>query len=125
MAKPSIRPRLPEKADWEDPVYRKWVSWSYATRVRNWKYFNQVTSDCGGEDCKWFGTVSYTHLDVYKRQDLAWEFMKFMVMDDVVQQWILDTYCIPVSYTHLDIATCCGDDWRYAKHPDIFGYTLW
>lgn len=26
---------------------------------------------------------------------------------------------------HSDIATCCGDDWRYAKHPDIFGYTLW
>lgn len=26
---------------------------------------------------------------------------------------------------HLDIAPCCGDDWRYAKHPDIFGYTLW
>ena len=49
---------LPEKADWEDPVYRKWVSWSYATRVRNWKYFNQVTSDCGGEDCKWFGMLN-------------------------------------------------------------------
>lgn len=47
-----------EKADWEDPVYRKWVSWSYATRVRNWKYFNQVTSDCGGEDCKWFGMLN-------------------------------------------------------------------
>lgn len=26
---------------------------------------------------------------------------------------------------HSDIAVCCGDDWRYAKHPDIFGYTLW
>lgn len=27
--------------------------------------------------------------------------------------------------SHSDIAPCCGDDWRYAKHPDIFGYTLW
>lgn len=26
---------------------------------------------------------------------------------------------------HSDIAICCGDDWRYAKYPDIFGYTLW
>ncbi len=26
---------------------------------------------------------------------------------------------------HSDIAPCCGDDWRYAKHPDIYGYTLW
>lgn len=31
------------------------------------------------------------------QKDLAWEFMKFMVMDDVVQQWILDTYCIPAN----------------------------
>lgn len=26
---------------------------------------------------------------------------------------------------HSDIATCCGDDWRYSKNVDIFGYTLW
>jgi multiple sugar transport system substrate-binding protein len=30
-----------------------------------------------------------------KQKDLAWEFLKFMVTDDVVQQWILDTYSIP------------------------------
>ena len=49
---------LPEKPDWEDPVYRKWIRWSYDTRVRNWKFFNRVTSECGGEDCKWFGMVN-------------------------------------------------------------------
>lgn len=27
--------------------------------------------------------------------------------------------------SHSDAMYCCGDDWRYAKHPDIFGYTLW
>ncbi len=32
-----------------------------------------------------------------KQKDLAWEFMKFMVTDEVVQQWILDTYCIPAN----------------------------
>ncbi len=26
---------------------------------------------------------------------------------------------------HSDIATCCGDDWRYSKDVDIFGYTLY
>ncbi len=32
-----------------------------------------------------------------KQKDLAWEFMKFMVTDEVVQQWILDTYSIPAN----------------------------
>lgn len=31
------------------------------------------------------------------QKDLAWEFMKFMVMDEVVQQWLLDTYSIPAN----------------------------
>lgn len=31
------------------------------------------------------------------QKDLAWEFMKFMVTDEVVQQWILDTYSIPAN----------------------------
>lgn len=26
---------------------------------------------------------------------------------------------------HSDIAPCSGDDWQYAGHVDIFGYTLW
>lgn len=31
------------------------------------------------------------------QKDLAWEFLKFMVMDEVVQQWLLDTYSIPAN----------------------------
>ncbi len=27
--------------------------------------------------------------------------------------------------SHSDIATCAGDDWRYAKHVDLWGYTFW
>lgn len=32
-----------------------------------------------------------------EQKDLAWEFMKFMVMDEVIQQWLLDTYSIPAN----------------------------
>lgn len=31
------------------------------------------------------------------QKDLAWEFMKFMVTDEAVQQWLLDTYSIPAN----------------------------
>lgn len=31
------------------------------------------------------------------QKDLAWEFMKFMVTDEVIQQWLLDTYSIPAN----------------------------
>lgn len=31
------------------------------------------------------------------QKDLAWEFLKFMVTDEVVQQWLLDTYSIPAN----------------------------
>lgn len=30
-----------------------------------------------------------------KNKELAWEFLKFMVTDPVVQQWLVDTYSIP------------------------------
>lgn len=49
---------LPERVDWLDPIYRKWVRWSYQLRVENWKLFNAVTTDCGGADCRWFGMVN-------------------------------------------------------------------
>ncbi len=32
-----------------------------------------------------------------KQKDLAWAFIKFMVTDEVVQQWLLDTYSIPAN----------------------------
>lgn len=49
---------LPEKADWEDSAYRKWVRWNYQIRVENWRYFNQVTKEKGGESCLWFGMLN-------------------------------------------------------------------
>lgn len=50
--------KLPEKADWKDKTYRKWIKWSYETRVNNWNYFNQVTKEAGGPDCRWFGMLN-------------------------------------------------------------------
>ncbi len=49
---------LPARADWEDPVYRKWIRWSYETRGRNWQYFNRITQKYGGKDCRWFGMIN-------------------------------------------------------------------
>ena len=49
---------LPERADWEDPVYRKWVRWNYDIRVENWKKYNQITEKAGGPDCKWMGMIN-------------------------------------------------------------------
>ena len=50
--------KLPQKVDWNDPDYRKWVQWNYEIRVENWHYFNQVTQESGGADCKWFGMIN-------------------------------------------------------------------
>lgn len=54
---------LPGKPDWADPVYRKWIRWNYALRVRNWNYFNAVTRRAGGEDCRWFGMLTADPFD--------------------------------------------------------------
>ena len=48
---------LPEKVDWEDPVYREWLRWGYACRLENWDLFNETTQRVGGKDCLWFGMI--------------------------------------------------------------------
>ena len=49
---------LPEKPDWDDPVYRKWIRWSYRCRLENWDLFNATTKKYGGEDCLWLGMLN-------------------------------------------------------------------
>jgi hypothetical protein len=49
---------LPPRVDWEDPVYRRWVRWSYACRIENWELNNRVTQDAGGPDCLWLGMIN-------------------------------------------------------------------
>ncbi len=49
---------LPERADWTDPVYRRWVRWSYALRVELFRFYESVVRECGGEDCLWCGMLN-------------------------------------------------------------------
>jgi hypothetical protein len=46
---------LPDHVDWEDPVYRKWIQWSYACRLEIWDLNNRVAREAGGRDCLWVG----------------------------------------------------------------------
>ena len=49
---------LPKQHDWDDPLYRKWIEWSYRRRLETWDFFNRVTRDAGGPDCLWLGMNS-------------------------------------------------------------------
>ncbi len=55
-----------------------------------------------------------------KQKDLAWEFMKFMVTDEVVQQWILDTYCIPANKE----ASARLGEYMPAEYADPISYVV-
>lgn len=48
---------LPRKRDWDDPVYREWIEWSYARRVEIWELNNKATKAAGGPDCLWLGMI--------------------------------------------------------------------
>jgi hypothetical protein len=49
---------LPRAADWTDEAYRRWVRWSYETRLAIWDLNNRVAREAGGEDCLWLGMVN-------------------------------------------------------------------
>ncbi len=49
---------LPQKQDWEDATYRRWITWNYARRVEIWEQNNALTREGGGEHCLWLGMVS-------------------------------------------------------------------
>lgn len=49
---------LPKEVAWKDPVYRKWIRWSYDCRIKNWQLFNQITAKYGGPDCLWLGMIN-------------------------------------------------------------------
>jgi hypothetical protein len=46
---------LPAGANWDDPVYRKWIDWSYQRRTEQWDFNNSVTKSAGGPTCLWIG----------------------------------------------------------------------
>ncbi len=49
---------LPKQANWDDPVYRKWILWSYDRRTELWELNNRTTTASGGPDCIWSGMMS-------------------------------------------------------------------
>jgi hypothetical protein len=49
---------LPRGADWDDPIYRAWIGWSYTRRLELWDLNNRVTREAGGPDCIWSGMNS-------------------------------------------------------------------
>ena len=56
---------LPKKTDFDDPVYRTWMRWSYDCRTANWDLFNKVTNEAGGKDCLWIGMVHGTPVNTH------------------------------------------------------------
>ncbi len=54
---------LPEKADWDDPIYRAWIEKNYARRLEIWDEFNTLTKRLGGAHCLWLGMVCADPLD--------------------------------------------------------------
>ena len=61
---------LPAEIDYHDPVYRKWVKWSYKCRIDNWDLFNATTKKYGGEDCLWLGMVGADAIGLSNFTDL-------------------------------------------------------
>ena len=49
---------LPKKKDWNDPVYRQWIRWSYEQRLEIWDLNNRTTKAVGGPNCVWSGMNS-------------------------------------------------------------------
>ena len=49
---------LPQRHNWDDSTYRKWIEWNYARRLEIWDLNNRVTKAAGGPDCLWAGMNS-------------------------------------------------------------------
>lgn len=49
---------IPRAKKWDDPVYRRWMTWNYARRLEVWDLFNRTTREAGGPDCLWIGMNS-------------------------------------------------------------------
>jgi hypothetical protein len=49
---------LPAGKNWDDPVYRHWIRWSYDRRLEIWDLNNKTTRAAGGIHCIWSGMNS-------------------------------------------------------------------
>lgn len=50
--------RIPKTKNWDDPVYRQWIKWSYEKRLEIWDLNNRTTKAAGGPTCTWSGMNS-------------------------------------------------------------------
>jgi len=50
--------QIPRTRNWDDPVYRQWIKWSYEKRLEIWELNNQTTKAVGGHACTWSGMNS-------------------------------------------------------------------
>lgn len=78
---------LPKRVDWEDPVYRRWVKWSYALRIKLWDFLAETARKAGGEDCIWAGML---HCDPMNRLN---EFVDFHEIGKRLRFLFLDHQC--------------------------------
>ena len=58
---------LPERVDWDDPVFREWIRWNYRKRLENWEKLNSVTREAGGEHCCYMGMINANPTNPEKR----------------------------------------------------------
>jgi Hypothetical glycosyl hydrolase 6 len=49
---------LPRRHDWADERYRLWIRWNFQRRTELWEFNNAVTTNAGGQDCRWMGMIS-------------------------------------------------------------------
>jgi len=49
---------IPRAANWNDPLYRDWITWNYERRLEIWDAFNRVTRAAGGPECIWVGMMA-------------------------------------------------------------------
>lgn len=108
---------LPEKVDWEDDTYRRWIQWSYGRRAEIWDLYNQTVSRLD-ENCVWAG---FFHGDPCNRLN---EFTDFHEIGKRMKIVFLDHQCRDLgngmdmeqnsalgSLYHL----CCGEDIQIAE----------
>lgn len=48
---------IPQKRNFDDPVYRRWVEWNSDQVIALWDHGNQVAKAAGGPDCLWCGQL--------------------------------------------------------------------
>jgi len=49
---------LPTRRDWDDPVFRAWIRWSYQERSDIWALNDKTVQEAFGQHCRWIGMIN-------------------------------------------------------------------